>query len=126
MIPGSDTSEITMAITLSESAARHIEKQLGKRGRGIGLRLGVKTVGCSGLAYTMDYADHVGDDDVAFQSHGATVIVERGALAYLDGTVIDFRREGLSESFKFDNPNVSATCGCGESFSVDKSAGSLA
>jgi iron-sulfur cluster assembly protein len=115
-----------MAITLSESAARHIEKQLGKRGRGIGLRLGVKRVGCSGLAYTMDYADQVGAADVVFDSHGAKVIVEREALSYLDGTVVDFRREGLSESFKFDNPNVSATCGCGESFTVDKSAGTLA
>ncbi|RPI41424.1 MAG: iron-sulfur cluster assembly accessory protein [Betaproteobacteria bacterium] len=115
-----------MAITLSESAARHIEKQLGKRGRGIGLRLGVKRVGCSGFAYTMDYADQIGDNDVLFESHQAKVIVDRDALAYLDGTVVDFRREGLSESFKFDNPNVSATCGCGESFSIDKSAGAVA
>jgi len=115
-----------MAITLSESAARHIEKQLGKRGRGIGLRLGVKRVGCSGFAYTMDYADQVGENDVVFDSHQARVIVDRDALGYLDGTVIDFRREGLSESFKFENPNVSATCGCGESFSVDKAAGHLA
>ncbi len=115
-----------MAITLSENAARHIEKQLGKRGRGIGLRLGVKRVGCSGLAYTVDYADSVGDTDVVFESHQARVIVDRDALAYLDGTVIDFRREGLSESFKFDNPNVAATCGCGESFSVDKAAGNFA
>lgn len=115
-----------MAITLSESAARHIDRQLAKRGRGIGLRLGVKRVGCSGLAYTMDYADEVGASDVVFESHRAKVIVDRDALAYLDGTAVDFRREGLSESFKFDNPNVSATCGCGESFSVDKSAGTLA
>ena len=115
-----------MAITLSESAARHIEKQLGKRGRGIGLRLGVKRVGCSGLAYTMDYADQLGENDVVFESHQARVIVDRAALDYIDGTVVDFRREGLSESFKFENPNVSATCGCGESFSVDKSAGNLA
>jgi len=115
-----------MAITLSESAARHIENQLAKRGRGVGLRLGVKRVGCSGLAYTMDYADQVGDDDVIFESHAAKVIVDREALAYIDGTQIDFRREGLSESFKFDNPNVSATCGCGESFSVEKQAGTVA
>jgi len=115
-----------MAITLSKSAAQHIEKQLSKRGRGIGLRLGVKRVGCSGLAYTMDFADDVGAHDVLFESHDAKVIVDRDALAYLDGTVVDFRREGLSESFKFDNPNVSATCGCGESFSIDKSAGTVA
>jgi iron-sulfur cluster assembly protein len=114
-----------MAITLSESAAVHIRKQLEKRGRGIGLRLGVKRVGCSGLAYTMDYADQVGADDVVFESHAAKVVIGRDALAYLDGTSVDFRREGLSESFKFDNPNVSATCGCGESFSVDKNASTL-
>lgn len=111
-----------MAITLTESAARHIAKQLAKRGRGIGLRLGVKRVGCSGFAYTMDYADAIGDDDRVFESHAAKIIVGRDALGYLEGTTVDFRREGLSESFKFDNPNVTASCGCGESFSVEKSA----
>lgn len=115
-----------MAITLSESAASHIQKQLLKRGRGVGLRLGVKRVGCSGLAYTMDYADEVGTSDAVFESNAAKVIVDREALAYLDGTNVDFRREGLSETFKFDNPNVSATCGCGESFSIDKQAGAVA
>ena len=115
-----------MAITLSENAARHIARQLGKRGRGIGLRLGVKQVGCSGLAYTMDYADQIGANDVVFESNEAKVIVDRDSLAYIDGTVVDFRREGLSESFKFDNPNVSATCGCGESFNVDSRAGKVA
>ena len=115
-----------MAITLSESAAVHIRKQLEKRGRGIGLRLGVKRVGCSGLAYTMDYADQVGADDVVFESHATKVVIGRDALAYLEGTRVDFRKEGLSESFKFENPNVSATCGCGESFSVDKNASTLA
>jgi iron-sulfur cluster assembly protein len=115
-----------MAITLTESAAGHIRKQLAKRGRGVGLRLGVKRVGCSGLAYTMDYADQVGADDVVFESHDAKVVIGREALAVLDGTRVDFRKEGLSESFKFDNPNVSATCGCGESFSVEKNASTLA
>lgn len=115
-----------MAITLSQSAAKHIQKQLAKRGRGIGLRLGVKKVGCSGFAYTMDYADDVGANDETFESNEAKVIVDREALAFLDGMNVDFRREGLSESFKFDNPNVSATCGCGESFSVDKSASAAA
>ena len=115
-----------MAITLTENAAAHIRKQLEKRGRGVGLRLGVKRVGCSGLAYTMDYADQVGENDVEFESHAAKIVIDREALAYLDGTRVDFRREGLSESFKFDNPNVSATCGCGESFSVDKNASTLA
>ncbi len=115
-----------MAITLTESAAGHIRRQLAKRGRGVGLRLGVKRVGCSGLAYTMDYADQVGTDDVVFESHDAKVVIGREALAVLDGTQVDFRKEGLSESFKFDNPNVSATCGCGESFSVEKNASTLA
>ncbi|MGH8640025.1 MAG: HesB/IscA family protein [Burkholderiales bacterium] len=115
-----------MAITLTESAAVHIRKQLDRRGRGVGLRLGVKRVGCSGLAYTMDYADQIGDDDVVFDSHDAKVVIGRDALAYLDGTRVDFRKEGLSESFRFDNPNVSATCGCGESFSVEKNASTLA
>jgi iron-sulfur cluster assembly protein len=115
-----------MAITLTESAAGHIRKQLEKRGRGVGLRLGLKRVGCSGLAYTMDYADAVGERDLVFESHAAKVVVDAEALSFLDGTRVDFRREGLSESFKFENPNVSATCGCGESFSVDKSAGTPA
>lgn len=115
-----------MAITLTESAARHINNALAKRGRGIGLRLGVRRVGCSGLAYTMDYADSVGEADLRFDSCGASVIVDRAALPFLDGTCVDFRREGLSESFKFDNPNVSATCGCGESFSVEKTADGVA
>jgi iron-sulfur cluster assembly protein len=115
-----------MAITLTENAARHIRNQLAKRGKGVGLRLGVKSVGCSGLAYTMDFADAVGANDAAFESHEAKVIVDRDALRYLDGTKVDFRREGLSESFKFDNPNVTAECGCGESFSIAKGAGATA
>ena len=103
-----------MAIILTENAARHVRNQILKRGKGIGLRLGVKRVGCSGLTYTMEIAE----------SGDAQVIVDRDALQYLDGTKVDFRREGLSESFKFDNPNVAAECGCGESFSVEnKSAG---
>jgi len=112
-----------MAITLTENAAKHICTQLAKRGRGVGLRLGVKRVGCSGFAYTMAFADAVGENDVAFESNGASVVIERECLSYLDGTQIDFRREGLSEAFKFDNPNVAATCGCGESFSVEKTTG---
>ena len=115
-----------MAITLTENAAKHIRNQIAKRGKGVGLRLGVKRVGCSGLAYTMDIADGVGAGDTLHESHDAKVIVARDALQYLDGTRIDFRREGLSESFKFDNPNVTAECGCGESFSIGKSAGTTA
>lgn len=107
-----------MAVTLTENAARHIARQLEKRGRGVGLRLGVKTVGCSGLAYTMDFADAVGENDVAFEMHAARVVVDREALKVLDGTEVDYRREGISESFKFSNPNVKTTCGCGESFGV--------
>jgi len=115
-----------MAITLTESAAQHIRNQIAKRGKGVGLRLGVKRVGCSGLAYTMDFADAVGEADALYEAHDAKVIVDRAALQFLEGTRIDFRREGLSESFKFDNPNVTAECGCGESFSVDKGAGTPA
>jgi iron-sulfur cluster assembly protein len=115
-----------MAITLTENAAKHIRNQIAKRGKGVGLRLGIKRVGCSGLAYTMEFADLVGEADALFESHDATVVVDRAALQFLDGTRIDFRREGLSESFKFDNPNVTAECGCGESFSVDKGAGTVA
>lgn len=107
-----------MAIALTESAARQIQKSLSKRGKGVGLRLGVKKVGCSGFAYTFDYADEVGANDALFESHEATVVVDREALAYLDGSTLDFVREGLKESFKFENPNAKAQCGCGESFSV--------
>jgi iron-sulfur cluster assembly protein len=107
-----------MAIALTESAARQIQKSLSKRGKGVGLRLGIKKVGCSGFAYTFDYADEVGANDSLFESHDATVVVDREALTYLDGSTLDFAREGLKESFKFDNPNAKAQCGCGESFSV--------
>ena len=115
-----------MAITLTENAARHIRNQIAKRGKGVALRLGIKRVGCSGLAYTMDIADAVGEADALYESHAAKVVVARASLRFLDGTLIDFRREGLSESFKFDNPNVTAECGCGESFSVEKGAGTPA
>ena len=107
-----------MAIVLTESAAKQIRRSLSKRGRGVGLRLGVKNVGCSGLAYTFDYADEVGANDALFESHDAKVVVDKAALQYLDGTTVDFAREGLKESFKLDNPNAKNECGCGESFSV--------
>ena len=107
-----------MTIALTEKAARQIRKSLEKRGKGLGLRVGVKTVGCSGLAYTFDYADEVGANDTLFEAHQAKLVVDREALQYLDGSTLDFVREGLKESFKFDNPNVKAQCGCGESFSV--------
>ncbi|MCS6996302.1 MAG: iron-sulfur cluster assembly protein IscA [Casimicrobiaceae bacterium] len=107
-----------MAITLTEAAARHIQKYLAKRGRGIGVRLGVKTTGCSGLAYKLEYADHCEPDDVVFECHGTKVIVDPKSLVVLDGTELDFQREGLNEGFKFNNPNEKARCGCGESFTV--------
>ena len=107
-----------MTIALTESAARQIRKSLEKRGKGLGLRLGIRKVGCSGLAYTFDYADEVGANDALFESHDAKVVIDRDALPYLDGTTVDFVREGLKESFKFENPNAKAQCGCGESFSV--------
>lgn len=107
-----------MAVTLTAAAARHIEKMLAQRGQGAGLRLGVKTVGCAGFAYALDYADAIGPNDLVFENHGVRIIVDRDALAYLDGTELDFTRDGLNERFTFHNPNVKDECGCGESFSV--------
>ena len=110
-----------MAITLTENAARQIQKQLEKRGKGLALRVGVKKVGCSGFAYTFDYADEVRANDRLFESHDAQVVIDAGSLPFLDGSRIDFVREGLNATFKFDNPNVDNTCGCGESFSLKES-----
>jgi iron-sulfur cluster assembly protein len=107
-----------MAITLSENAAKRVQKFLGQRGKGIGLRLGVRTSGCSGMAYTLEFVDEAQPDDLAFESHGVTVLTDPKSLAFLDGTELDFVREGLNEGFKFNNPNVKNTCGCGESFNV--------
>jgi iron-sulfur cluster assembly protein len=107
-----------MSVQLTESAARRIDLQLAKRGKGLGLRVGVKKSGCSGWAYTMDYADDIGADDQVFEAHGAKVIVKADHLAQLDGLTLDWQKQGLNESFKFLNPNVKAECGCGESFAV--------
>ncbi len=107
-----------MGVTLTESAARHIRRSLDKRGHGEGLRLGVRTSGCSGMAYVLEYADQVAAGDSVFESHGIKVLVDQKSLVYLDGTVLDYTREGLNEGFKFQNPNQKDTCGCGESFSV--------
>jgi len=107
-----------VAITLTENAARHIRRTLEKRGKGVGLRLGVKKVGCSGLAYTFDYADDIGANDAVFESNEAAVVVDKEALPYLDGTRLDFVKDGFKETFKFDNPNAKNQCGCGESFNV--------
>jgi len=107
-----------MAISLTPAAASHIEHYLARRGKGIGLRLGVKTTGCSGLAYKLEYADALQPEDVVFESNGIKVLVDPKSLAYIDGTELDFARDGLNEGFKFNNPNVQSECGCGESFQV--------
>lgn len=112
-----------MAITLTESAAQQIQRQLAKRGKGIALRIGVKKVGCSGLAHTFDYADEIREGDHTFESHDARVVIDRDSLSFLDGSRIDFVTEGLKQMFKFDNPNVESQCGCGESFNVKAKAG---
>ncbi|MBI4203569.1 MAG: iron-sulfur cluster assembly accessory protein [Betaproteobacteria bacterium] len=111
-----------MAIQLTESAAKQIQAQLAKRGAGIGLRVGVKKVGCSGFAYTFDYADEVGAGDHPFEAFGAKVVIDSESLSFLDGSTLDFVREGFKQVFKVENPNVDATCGCGESFSVKEKA----
>jgi len=107
-----------MAVLLTEAAARHVSRYLQRRGKGLGLRLGVKTTGCSGLAYKLEYADDILPEDVQFESHGVRVLVDPKSLVYIDGTELDFVREGLNEGFKFNNPNVKSECGCGESFKV--------
>jgi iron-sulfur cluster assembly protein len=107
-----------MAVTLSERAAQHVTNFITKRGKGVGIRLGVRTSGCSGMAYKLEFADEVPEGDEVFTSHGVTVYVDPQSLAYLDGTELDYTREGLNEGFKFNNPNVKDACGCGESFNV--------
>ncbi|MBN9694583.1 MAG: iron-sulfur cluster assembly protein IscA [Zoogloea sp.] len=107
-----------MAVTLSEKAANHIGNFLAKRGKGVGIRLGVRTSGCSGMAYKLEFADEVTAEDVVFESHGLKVLIDPKSLPYMDGTELDFVREGLNEGFKFNNPNVKGECGCGESFTV--------
>lgn len=107
-----------MSISLTERAARHVERYLGKRGKGIGLRLGVRTTGCSGLAYKLEYVDERAPEDEVFESHGVQVFIDPKSLAYLAGTELDYTREGLNEGFRFSNPNEKAQCGCGESFTI--------
>ena len=107
-----------MAVTLTDRAAEHVQRYIAKRGKGVGLRLGVKTTGCSGLAYKLEFADEVAPEDLAFESHGVRVLVDPKSLAYLDGTELDFVREGLNEGFQFNNPREKDRCGCGESFRV--------
>jgi iron-sulfur cluster assembly protein len=107
-----------MSLQFSPSAAARVNAQIAKRGKGLGLRVGVKKSGCSGYAYTMDYADEIGADDQVFDSNGARLIVKSEHLSMLEGLTLDWQKDGLNESFKFVNPNVKAQCGCGESFAV--------
>ncbi|WP_114193370.1 iron-sulfur cluster assembly protein IscA [Edaphovirga cremea] len=107
-----------MSITMSDSAAQRVRAFMDNRGKGLGLRLGVRTSGCSGMAYVLEFVDDVNDDDLIFEDKGVKVIIDGKSLVYLDGTELDFVKEGLNEGFKFNNPNVSSECGCGESFNV--------
>ncbi len=107
-----------MAITLTDRAAEHVQNYLAKRGKGVGVRFGVRTTGCSGMAYKLEFVDAVSEDDQAFESHGVKVFVDPKSLVYIDGTELDFVREGLNEGFKFNNPREKDKCGCGESFNV--------
>ena len=107
-----------MAVTLTDRAADHVQRYMQKRGKGVGLRLGVRTTGCSGLAYKIEFADEIQPEDMQFESNGVRVLIDPKSLAYLDGTELDFVREGLNEGFKFNNPNEKDRCGCGESFNV--------
>lgn len=107
-----------MAITMTDAAADHINKFLENRGKGDGIRLGVRTSGCSGMAYVLEFVDEVQTDDQVFEAHGVRVVIDPKSLVYLDGTELDFVKEGLNEGFKFNNPNVRNECGCGESFNI--------
>ena len=105
-------------ITLTPNAANHIQNFLSRRGKGEGIRLGVKTSGCSGMAYTLEFVDEIQPEDIVFEGHGVKVFVDPKSYTYLDGTHLDYTKEGLQEGFKFENPNVKDECGCGESFHV--------
>lgn len=107
-----------MSISLTQAAAERVRTFLNRRGQGLGLRLAVKKTGCSGFAYVINYADDIGNNDVVFEDQGVKVIVDRDSLSYIDGTQVDFVKQGLNEAFRFRNPNVKGECGCGESFTV--------
>lgn len=111
-------STAVLPVTMTEAAAKHVAKYIAKRGKGLGLRLGVRTTGCSGLAYKLEYLDLQNPEDQRFEYFGVALFVDPKSLAYLAGTELDFGREGLNEGFKFNNPNVKGECGCGESFQV--------
>ncbi|MCK5919561.1 MAG: iron-sulfur cluster assembly protein IscA [Methylococcales bacterium] len=107
-----------MPITVSDAAAERVQKFLKNRGKGVGVRLGVKTTGCSGMAYTVEFADEIDEHDTVYEEKGVKILVNPKSLVYLDGTELDFTREGLNEGFRFNNPNEKDRCGCGESFTV--------
>jgi iron-sulfur cluster assembly protein len=107
-----------MTVTLTEAAAKHVSNFIAKRGKGIGIRLGVKTSGCSGMAYKLEFADAAEPEDVVFDTQGLKIIVDPRSLPYIDGTELDYAKEGLNEGFRFNNPNIKDECGCGESFTV--------
>mgnify|MGYP006344538019 FL=1 len=107
-----------MAVSATENAALRVQTFVAKRGKGLGLRLGVKTTGCSGLAYKIEFVDQAKEDDQMFESNGIKIFVDAKSLQFLDGTILDYTREGIQEGFKFTNPNVKDECGCGESFTV--------
>jgi iron-sulfur cluster assembly protein len=107
-----------MSVTLSDRAINQVKSQLNKRGKGIGMRLSVKKAGCSGFAYVIDFADELQDNDKVFENNGVKVVINVSDLDFLNGMELDYTREGISEAFRFNNPNVKATCGCGESFTV--------
>ena len=111
-----------MTISVTENAAKQIRNQLAKRGTGVGLRVGVKKVGCSGFAYTFEYADEMRPGDRLFEAHDAKLVVDADTLSFLDGSRLDFVKEGFKQVFKFDNPNIESTCGCGESFNIKQPA----
>ena len=107
-----------MAISLTQTAAQHVAAQLDSRGHGIGIRVGVKTTGCSGMAYVLEFVDKLEVGDKVFEGHGVKVVVDPKSLAYLDGTEMDYVKQGVNEGFEFRNPNAKAECGCSESFTV--------
>ncbi len=107
-----------MAISITETAARHVSEQLETRGKGMGIRVGVKTTGCSGMAYVLEFVDKLEVGDQVFEDQGVKIIVDPKSLAYIDGTEMDFVKQGVNEGFEFKNPNAKGECGCGESFSV--------
>jgi iron-sulfur cluster assembly protein len=107
-----------MAISMTQAAAERVKSFLTNRGKGLGLRVGIKTTGCSGMAYVLEFVDMLNEDDSTFEMDGVKLVVDAKSLTFIDGTELDFQKEGLNEGFKFNNPNIKGECGCGESFTV--------